>query len=185
MFDKKIEQVYNRGIETKGARPRKEVFTMKKYTTSLFSAAFTGRKGAGWRYMDSIKGLVNGNAGNIVERSVTMNNGLEYHQDHVEWFKGSDIEALGMSVKSYKASLGEAKTFTATEKAGIINEYFERCPSTVWAWGAIVNDEVVYYEMNATEFRSFLESDLWKMESKKLRQTVCATKVIAWMESRI
>ena len=158
---------------------------MKKYTTSLFSAAFTGRKGAGWCYMDSVKGLVNGNTGNIIERSVTMNNGLEYHQDHVEWFNGSDIESLGMSVKSYKASLGEAKTFTATDKAGIINEYFERCPSTVWAWGAIVNDEVVYYEMNATEFRSFLESDLWKMESKKLRQTVCATKVIAWMESRI
>ena len=32
MLDKKINQVYNRGIETKGARPRKEVFTMTNLT---------------------------------------------------------------------------------------------------------------------------------------------------------
>ena len=155
---------------------------MKKYTVPAVMKFDPARKGARYTYNGKAY-----NAGEAVECAISMALEGHWEKDHVAFDCGSDLESIGASVKSYKATLVAPSLIKATDFEGIVNEYFARVHSTRFIWGAEVNGEILCYEMNENEFRKFVTSGLWKMDSSRgsIRQAVCSAKVIAWMENQI
>lgn len=81
-------------------------------------------------------------------------NGRHGKHDNLKWNEGSDLPEQKMSVKSAKFSLcagGQLAGATITE---MIADYFNRVASTVFAY---VTKTYEVYEMNANEFKDFLE----------------------------
>ena len=153
---------------------------MKKYTVPAVMKFDPARKGARYTYNGKAY-----DAGEAVECAISMALEGHWEKDHVAFDCGSDLESIGASIKSYKATLVSPSLMKATDFNGIVTEYFERTVSASWIWGAEVNGEIICYEMDGHEFWSFLTSGLWKMDSSRgsIRQTVCPAKVIAWMEN--
>lgn len=74
--------------------------------------------------------------------------------DNLRWDKGSDIPELHISVKSAKFSLCAGGHLHGESLNEMLDDYFERVASTTFAY---VTREFEVYEMNAKEFRAFLE----------------------------
>lgn len=114
--------------------------------------------------------------------------GFGYDNDHVPFDKGSDIEELNASVKSSGASLA---CLYGDDKASIIAEYFARVHSTMWIYSIEVDGEFWFYQMNADEFKEFLEefSGLTRESGKEIRYKVrlkkTSSKMIKWFEGRL
>lgn len=105
-----------------------------------------------------------------------------YDTKSVAYDKGSDIEQIHASVKSSKASLTDLiKGDSVTE---VLDVYFERCPSKLWIWAVKVDEEFWFYEMNASEFRTFTLE--WAgLEHGKVRYKTSSGKMIKWLEERL
>lgn len=114
--------------------------------------------------------------------------GFSYDVDHVPFDKGSDIEELYASVKSSGASLA---CLYGDDKASIIAEYFARVHSSMWIYSVEVDGEFWLYQMNADEFKEFLEefSGLARESGKEIRYKVrikkTSGKMIKWFEGRL
>lgn len=114
--------------------------------------------------------------------------GFSYDNDHVSFDKGSDIEELNASVKSSGASLA---CLYGDDKASIIAEYFARVHSSMWIYSVEVDGEFWLYQMNADEFKEFLEefSGLTRESGKEIRYKVrikkTSGKMIKWFEGRL
>ena len=155
---------------------------MEKYTIPAVMKFNPTRKGARYEYAGKAY-----NAGEAVECAIGLHFDGHWTKDHVRFDAGSDVETINASVKSYKATLVAPSLIKASYCEGIVNEYFARVRSTRFIWGAEVNGEILCYEMNENEFRKFVTSGLWKMDSSRgsIRQAVCSAKVIAWLENQI
>lgn len=97
--------------------------------------------------------------------------------------KGSDIPELEMSVKSSKATLccPIGKNWNET-----ITNYFQRVHSTNWGYVVMIDDTATVYEMNAKEFREFLETWAnWDDSRKVIRMKATSGKMIKWFEERV
>ena len=86
---------------------------------------------------------------------------LDYHynrrhgnHDNLKWNEGSDIPEQHISVKSAKFSLCAGGQLAGETIKEMIDDYFARVASLVFAY---VTKNYEVYEMNATEFRAFLE----------------------------
>ena len=114
--------------------------------------------------------------------------GFSYDVDHVPFDKGSDIEELYASVKSSGASLA---CLYGDDKASIIAEYFARVHSSMWIYSVEVDGEFWLYQMNADEFKEFLEefSGLTRESGKEIRYKVrlkkTSGKMVKWLEERV
>lgn len=101
------------------------------------------------------------NQGNLCECETSdfYGYGFRYDKKAIRFDKGSDIEQLRLSVKSDGCTLAcvyrESKD---TAKAEIIGEYFERTHSIKWVYVIRKSGYSELYEMNATEFREFVET---------------------------
>jgi hypothetical protein len=132
------------------------------------------------------------NDGNLAECGVNehFGYGFRYDKKAVAFDIGSDIEALRMSVKSNGCSLACVyRTNKETAKAEIIAEYFERVHSNRWAYVVRTDMSLEIYEMNAMEFRQFVEkfSGLSRESGKdyyklKIRTT---DKMMAWLKAQL
>lgn len=95
------------------------------------------------------------NEGINKEQSLNFfHNGKVDRHDNLKWNEGSDLPEQHMSVKSARFSLcagGQLKGATISE---MLNDYFARVASTTFAY---VTCDYIVYEMNAQEFRAFLE----------------------------
>lgn len=160
---------------------KKSVFTSK--TAVHFDPA---HKGAPY----TVDGVHYFNDGNRHEAVVSewAGYGFGYDNDHVPFDKGSDIEELNASVKSSGASLA---CLYGDDKASIIAEYFARVHSTMWIYSIEVDGEFWFYQMNADEFKEFLEefSGLTRESGKEIRYKVrlkkTSSKMIKWLEGRL
>ena len=111
--------------------------------------------------------------------------------DHTAWNIGSDIEPLKMSVKSNRFSLTSGGQLRGNSKAEMLNDYFARVASTVFAY---VTDTYEVFEMDATEFRAFLEvftyeecdssSKGGKLKLRAYRETRNNNEMLNWLYER-
>lgn len=100
--------------------------------------------------------------------------------DNLKWCEGSDLPEQKMSVKSAKFSLCAGGQLVGNTLNEMLNDYFTRVASTVFAY---VTKDYRVYEMNATEFREFLETfTYFTLESGKNKKTI---KIKAKDESKI
>lgn len=111
-----------------------------------------------------------------------------YDTNAVPFDEGSDIETLGISVKSSGASLA---CLYGADKNAIIDEYFSRVHSTRWAYVVSLDSEWIIYEMNATEFRMFLDEwaglavESGKVKRYKVRIKKTSGKMLEWLDERV
>jgi hypothetical protein len=161
---------------------------LKFYHTT--NATFTRLEGKGNKYQI---GKAIGNGGNLAECYVQefYGYGFKFDTDHIAFDKGSDIEELGISVKSSGASLAclYRDEPTAENMESLLTEYFDRVHSTRWAYVAIIDGVASIYEMNATEFKEFVtEWAGWNKESGKtcykIKFKKTSGKMLTWLDER-
>ena len=123
------------------------------------------------------------NAGEFKEAIRKSVAGLECKKDpNTPFDKGSDIEEFNTSVKSSGATISPVKGNTLEE---IMKEYFERVHSTNWDYVTVVDEEVIVYNMNAEEFKEFVE-EFGRVNSRKVVRLIKDSgRMIRWFEERI
>jgi hypothetical protein len=75
---------------------------------------------------------------------------------NIKWCDGSDINELKISCKSYRFSLTSERLGDNYET--VKNEYFKRVHSILWHYIIIDNDYLIVYEMNKSEFESYIDN---------------------------
>lgn len=154
---------------------------MKKTTYAInFNYQFVAEhKGAPYTF-DGIHFLNNGEFLEAGRKSVA---GYKCEKDaNTPFDKGSDIEETNTSVKSSGATISPIKGETVEE---IMREYFERVHSTNWDYVTRVDDQIIVYNMNASEFNEFVKEFGKVNERKVIRLKKESSKVIKWLEERI
>lgn len=125
------------------------------------------------------------NGGEFAEVADKMVKGYGSMKDaNTPFDKGSDIPETETSVKSSKATLTGAQIKYDFES--IKRCYFERVHSTNWDYVVIVDDTVIVYNMNKTEFEQFL--DEWATYNKNrnvIRMKATSGKMLRWFDERI
>ena len=123
------------------------------------------------------------NAGEFKEAIRKAVAGLECKKDaNTPFDKGSDIEEFNTSVKSSGATISPVKGDTLQD---IMTEYFERVHSTNWDYVTVVDEEVIVYNMNAEEFKEFVE-EFGRVNSRKVVRLIKESgRMIRWLEERI
>lgn len=91
-------------------------------------------------------------------------NGKHDKHDNLPWNEGSDLPEQRMSVKSAKFSLCSYGQLNGDGFEAKLDDFFARVASIRFAY---ITKEYVVYEMNATEFRMFLERFSYLSEVKK------------------
>jgi len=125
------------------------------------------------------------NGGEFAEIADKMVKGLGSTKDaNTPFDKGSDIEQTNTSVKSSKATLTSAQIgydFNSIKRC-----YFERVHSTNWDYVIVIDDTVVIYNMNASEFESFLDNwAAYNKERNVIRIKATSGKMIRWLDERV
>ena len=124
------------------------------------------------------------NGGEFAEIADKMVKGLGSKKDaNTPFDKGSDIEETATSVKSSRATLTTAKIgydFNSIKRC-----YFARVHSTNWDYVALIDDEVVIYNMGAEDFREMLMTWASINERKVIRFKSTSGKMLRWLDERV
>ena len=116
-------------------------------------------------------------------------NGRHGKHDNAKWYVTSDIPEQSISVKSEKFSLCAGGQLAGETIAEMIDDYFTRVASLVFAY---ITKNYEVYEMNAQEFREFLEQFSYiSRESTsnggktKIKAKSESKAMIKWLEARV
>lgn len=109
--------------------------------------------------------------------------------DSVRFDQGSDIDEMGISVKSARATLCSGKALSAETFEGQLAEFFTRVQSEIFAF---VSRDGIAYMMNPVEFHEFVETfGKWTRDSQKnggqykIRLTDETRKMKEWFTARL
>ena len=95
----------------------------------------------------------------------------------------SDIPETETSVKSGKATLTSVKLGGDFET--VRNNYFERVHSTNWDFVALVDDTIVAYNMNKTEFEQFMNKwGYFDKDRQVIRFKAVSGKMLYWLDAK-
>ena len=156
--------------------------TMKKTTYAIdFGYHFDANR-SGAKY--SFDGAHWMNAGDFKETALKLVRGLGASKDaNTPYNVDSDIPQTHTSVKSSKATLVNKVLGESFEEAEAY--YFETVASTNWSWVSVVDETLVEFNMNAEEFREFMETWAgWDKSRKVIRFKAESLKMLSWLEAR-
>lgn len=123
------------------------------------------------------------NAGEFKEAVRKAVAGLECKKDaNTPFDEGSDIEETNTSVKSSGATISPIKGESVEE---VMTEYFERVHSDNWDYVTVVDERVIVYNMNANEFKEFVNRFGRMNDRKVVRLMKESSKMIKWFEERM
>lgn len=124
------------------------------------------------------------NGGEFAEVGNKLVKGLGSAKDaNTPFDKGSDIPETCTSVKSSKATLTSAQI--GYDFDSIKACYFARVHSTNWDYVVIMDNTLVIYNMNATEFSEFIDN--WATYCKDrnvIRFKATSGKMLKWLDER-
>ena len=139
------------------------------------------RKGAKYS-LDGEHWLNNGEFAEVADKAVK---GYDLNKDaNTAYDMGSDIEQTNTSVKSGKATLTSKVLGENKEEA--VKTYFANVHSTNWDWVILLDESVIIYNMNAEEFKEFIEE--WASYDairKVIRFKTTSSKMVRWLEDRV
>ena len=117
-----------------------------------------------------------------------FHNGRISKHENLKWDEGSDLPEQNMSVKGARFSLCAGGQLKGKNIHEMLNDYFARVASTRFAY---VTCDYVAYEMDAKEFRMFLEcfGTLEKESTKnggkiKVKAKSESAEMLKWLEER-
>ena len=155
--------------------------TKTEYTINFKFAFDPAHKGAPY----TLDGEHWMNGGEFAEVADKMVKGFGSKKDaNTPFDKDSDIEETDTSVKSSKATLTSAQIGYDFES--IKRCYFARVHSTNWDYVVVLDGTVIIYNMNASEFESFLNE--WASYCKDrnvIRMKTTSGKMLRWFDERI
>lgn len=126
---------------------------------------------------------MNGGQFKQIARVATLFDRVE-KPDNIRYDMGSDIPELHESVKSSKATL--VNMILGDDLQSTLNRYFATTASASHSWVTLVDDDVVAYIMNNTEFREFTETFGWYDNDRKVvRYKAESIKMLKWLEERL
>ena len=105
------------------------------------------------------------------------------HDGNGKWNECSDIAETATSVKSSRATL--ASDLTGDNMDEMLGRYFAEVHSTNWDYVALLDDEVIIYNMNAEEFREMLMTWASINERKVIRFKSTSAKMLRWLDERV
>lgn len=139
------------------------------------------RKGAKYS-LDGEHWLNNGEFAEVADKAVK---GYDLNKDaNTAYDMGSDIEQTSTSVKSGKATL--TSKVLGESKEEVVKTYFANVHSTNWDWVILLDESVIIYNMNAEEFKEFIEE--WASYDairKVIRFKTTSSKMVRWLEDRV
>lgn len=154
----------------------------KTVTTITISYIYdSSRSGAHYSFDGGAHWSNNGDAVEVFQKSAL---GFAPTKDaNTRYDLASDIEELNASVKSSRFTLTNMKLADTFEES--LDRYFETVHSTLWLYGVVMENELTTYYMDATEFRTYLETWAGLNERGVIRAKATSTKMIQWLESRL
>ena len=170
--------MYNTDIKNEREEPH---MTRTEYTINFHYEFNPEHKGAPY----TLDGEHYMNGGEFAEIADKMVKGLGSTKDaNTPFDKGSDIPETDTSVKSSKATLTGVQIGYDFES--IKRCYFARVHSTNWDYVIIIDDTVIIYNMNASEFESFLDNwaNYYK-DRNTIRIKGTSGKMIKWLDERV
>lgn len=140
------------------------------------------RKGAKYSF-DGIHWM---NNGEFIECAVKWALGYAASKDaNARYDVASDIPELNASVKSSKASLTNMRLADSFDES--VKTYFANVHSTTFIYGAITDETLNVYEMDAVTFKSFIYN--WASPSLNDRGVIrfksTSGKMIQWLENQV
>ena len=137
-------------------------------------------KGAHYSF-DGIRFMNNGEFIEGVRKSVL---GLSAKKDaNTSYEKGSDIPERNESVKSGKATLVNKVLGENMEET--LEQYFKTVASTSFSWNFILDNNLVSYVMNASEFREFIKAwARFDAGRKVIRFKDTTADLITWLNAK-
>lgn len=125
------------------------------------------------------------NNGEFLEVADKMVKGFGSKKDaNTPFDRGSDIEGTNTSIKSSKATLTSAQI--GYDFDSIKSCYFARVHSNNWDYVAMIDNTIVIYNMNKTEFSGFLDN--WSTYEKSrnvIRIKATSNKMLQWLDERV
>jgi hypothetical protein len=124
------------------------------------------------------------NAGEFLEILTKHCKGYNAQKDaNTAYDKGSDLAELNASIKSSKATLTTKNLGGSFDE--ILRNYFQSVPSTLWIWAVLVDETLITYEMNRTEFEQFTRQWAGYSENRSVvRYKITSNIMIQWLEER-
>lgn len=155
--------------------------TKTEYTINFKFAFDPAHKGAPY----TLDGEHYMNGGEFAEVADKMVKGFGSKKDASTPFdRGSDIEETATSVKSSKATLTSAQI--GYDFDSIKRCYFARVHSTNWDYVVIIDNTVTIYNMNATEFETFLDNWAYYCKDRNIiRIKATSGKMLRWFDERV
>ena len=95
--------------------------------------------------------------------------------------EGSDVPEYGLSVKCGRASL--ANNLEGKTKEERLETFFQNVASRQFAYCILLNEDLIVYTMDKSEFRGFCEA--WAYATGKKLRLYKNTKMHAWCEERV
>jgi hypothetical protein len=96
----------------------------------------------------------------------------------------SDIPELNASVKSSKATL--VNKDLGPDLDTVLRVYFATVHSKLWIWAVKLEEDLVTYEMDRTEFEEFTRQwARYDINRKVVRYKSTSTIMIKWLEDRV
>ena len=139
------------------------------------------RKGAKYSF-DGGEHFCNG--GDFLEITAKHENGFNAKKDaNTPFDKGSDIEEIKTSVKSSKFTLTSEKLADTFEESK--NVYFQRVHSNKWWYVVRIDDTIIIYVMNKSEFSEFLDNWASLNERGVIRGKATSAKMLLWLDEMV
>lgn len=158
-----------------------EMITRKEFTITISYIHDAARRGAKY----SFNGRNWLNHGEFAEALLSYQLMGTLEKDaNTSFCDGSDIELgeTGISVKSSKATLTSVKLEGLTVEE-MLNDYFNRTASNLWAWVVVLDESFLTYYMNAETFREFTMT-FGSIQNGVIRYKTSSRKMLNWLEER-
>lgn len=132
------------------------------------------------------------NTGDAVECAIIVSRGLMWTKDH---FSAASVRqdlfdaerGYNTAIKSPRATLASPSLLgdAPDDKAQAVAVFMGKCRADSFIWAHFVNSgkSVECFEMSREQFREFVLSECWKVNSGKVRQLYGEQKTVKWLES--
>lgn len=130
-------------------------------------------------------GVTHCNGGDAMEIFTKAGKGYKPTKDgNTAYDIESDIPELNASVKSSKATL--VNKYLGADLDSVLKVYFENVHSSLWIWAVKLEENIITYEMNRTEFEEFTRKwSRYDNSRKVIRYKSTTTIMLKWLEERV
>lgn len=148
---------------------------------------YTGNTSTAYRYNGAEY-----NSGDAVECAVVVSRGLAWNKDH---FSAASVRqdlfdaerGYNTAIKSPRATLASPSLLgdVPDDKQKAVGVFMDKCHASSFIWAHFIDggERVECFELTREQFKAFVLSECWKVNTGKIRQLYGEKKTVKWLES--